>query len=244
MAKSKSGFTIVELLIVIVVIGILAAITIVAYSGIQERARIVSGLSFERQLVSKYSATATGFWSFDDCAGATASNAGSSSSVDAIIPSAPTWITDTPSKTGCALKLNGSTRIETQATLSATNYVKAAWVRMSTGTCSGSQNIVSQAAASGGVEAAFYMPSCKPAAGHNGLWNTVIAPQAINDGKWHHLAVIWENNILTLYVDGKSVSKADVSTLTNATNGTVSIGAHIGGNFMTGDIDNVLVATQ
>jgi prepilin-type N-terminal cleavage/methylation domain-containing protein len=34
-----SGFTIVELLIVIVVIGILAAITIVAYNGIQSRAR-------------------------------------------------------------------------------------------------------------------------------------------------------------------------------------------------------------
>lgn len=36
---SSSGFTIVELLIVIVVIGILAAITIVAYNGIQNRAQ-------------------------------------------------------------------------------------------------------------------------------------------------------------------------------------------------------------
>lgn len=36
--KKQHGFTIVELLIVIVVIGILAAITIVAYSGVQERA--------------------------------------------------------------------------------------------------------------------------------------------------------------------------------------------------------------
>jgi prepilin-type N-terminal cleavage/methylation domain-containing protein len=41
MSRSK-GFTIVELLIVIVVIGILAAITIVSYSGIQLRARVVS----------------------------------------------------------------------------------------------------------------------------------------------------------------------------------------------------------
>lgn len=36
--KLKHGFTIVELLIVIVVIGILAAITVVAYNGIQSRA--------------------------------------------------------------------------------------------------------------------------------------------------------------------------------------------------------------
>lgn len=36
--KSKSGFTIIELLIVIVVIAILATITVVAYTGIQTRA--------------------------------------------------------------------------------------------------------------------------------------------------------------------------------------------------------------
>lgn len=43
--KQQTGFTIVELLIVIVIIGILAAITIVAYNGIQQRARVASLMS-------------------------------------------------------------------------------------------------------------------------------------------------------------------------------------------------------
>ena len=50
--KAK-GFTIVELLIVIVVIGILAAITIVAYNGIQERAKVASVHSDLRTLSQK-----------------------------------------------------------------------------------------------------------------------------------------------------------------------------------------------
>lgn len=39
MRVKQTGFTIVELLIVIVVIGILAAITIVAFNGVQDRAK-------------------------------------------------------------------------------------------------------------------------------------------------------------------------------------------------------------
>jgi prepilin-type N-terminal cleavage/methylation domain-containing protein len=53
MKRSNTGFTIVELLIVIVVIGILAAITIVAYNGIQERARVSSVSSALSQAAKK-----------------------------------------------------------------------------------------------------------------------------------------------------------------------------------------------
>lgn len=53
--KQTDGFTIVELLVVIVVIGILASITIVSYSGIRERANYASlknGLSAINQSIS------------------------------------------------------------------------------------------------------------------------------------------------------------------------------------------------
>lgn len=58
-AAKQKGFTIVELLIVIVVIAILASITVVAYTGIQERTKniaIQSDISQVAKLVEAYAA--------------------------------------------------------------------------------------------------------------------------------------------------------------------------------------------
>jgi len=51
--KSSRGFTIVELLIVVVIIAILAAITIVAYNGIQGRAKASAAQSLASQVAKK-----------------------------------------------------------------------------------------------------------------------------------------------------------------------------------------------
>ena len=54
--QQSRGFTIVELLIVIVVIAILAAISIVAYNGIQQRARNTTNADSASQLKTKVEA--------------------------------------------------------------------------------------------------------------------------------------------------------------------------------------------
>ena len=56
--NKSSGFTIVELLIVIVIIGILAALVIISYNGIQARARDSSRLTAMRNVKSAVEAYA------------------------------------------------------------------------------------------------------------------------------------------------------------------------------------------
>jgi len=53
MKRLRNGFTIVELLIVIVVIGILSAISVVAYNGVQSRAQLSAASAQVNQLAKK-----------------------------------------------------------------------------------------------------------------------------------------------------------------------------------------------
>jgi prepilin-type N-terminal cleavage/methylation domain-containing protein len=78
--QARSGFTLVELLIVIVVIGILAAVTIVAYNGVANNARIAStkvDLENANKQLQSYKAGATANDSFPtsiDCSASPAAN--------------------------------------------------------------------------------------------------------------------------------------------------------------------------
>lgn len=72
MNGNKNGFTIVELLIVIVVIGILAAITLVAYNGIQQRSRntqVITGVEAYYKALRSYHAVNGSYPTTTGCLG-------------------------------------------------------------------------------------------------------------------------------------------------------------------------------
>lgn len=78
MKKTTSGFTIVELLIVIVVIAILAAITVVAYNGIQARAQDAQIRSIASQFAKSFNrwSVESGVTTYPGASGSTAYSGG------------------------------------------------------------------------------------------------------------------------------------------------------------------------
>lgn len=93
------GFTIVELLIVIVIIGILAAITLVAYSGMQQRGRDSARLSDLSGLAKALELYKTDNGSYPNCSGGTY-QPGTASSFNSVAtcltPLVPTYISRLP----------------------------------------------------------------------------------------------------------------------------------------------------
>ena len=249
MKKGGTGFTIVELLIVIVVIAILAAITVTAYNGIQERARMSVALSYSSQIArSPDILDAIAYYTFDQGSGTVVPDKTERANDGAIYAGGTaTYSTDTPSGTGRSFQFNGSTRITTAIPLKATYYLKAAWVKPT-----GCSNIIS---ASSGSSDAFYLPSCRVNAGHNGTWTQLMDTVALNDGKWHHLALEFTQTqtspsaigTLKLWRDGVLIASA---TNTNAPSPTTidtttpQVGAYGAGNFYTGLMDDIIIITR
>lgn len=244
MRKRQGGFTIVELLIVIVVIGILAAITIVAYNGIQERARLASAQAFATQLKRQYLQNAKGYWALDECSGTSVGSQDESLAHGTIVGTA-IWSTDTPSGSGCSLSLNGTTRVTTPATLSASYYLKAAWVKFAS--CTGNNNIISSPDI-GGTDAPLYAPSCRVRAGHHDgttlNYSRVMSPNTLVAGKWYHIAVEFDNGTYKLYEDGKVVATTSGHLPLTPIEAGLNIGAHRTSSNLTGLIDDVVVFTR
>lgn len=138
--KSKSGFTIVELLIVIVVIGILAAITIVAYNGVTARANTTSAQAAAGSALKKaeaYNAEEAGYPATPEALTGAASTevynlTGVTFSTSA---TAPTTVPSSSSELRFYTCTAGTQ-------VSYWNYTTSAWVNQSTGDCSGSPTYV------------------------------------------------------------------------------------------------------
>lgn len=65
----RSGFTLVELLVVISIIGLLSSVVVSSIASARNRARVANGQTYSAQLYRGFSADGGAFFSFDEASG-------------------------------------------------------------------------------------------------------------------------------------------------------------------------------
>lgn len=210
--KMQKGFTLIEVLVVVAIIGLLSSIVLVALNNSRENARIAGAKSFAAQVYRVAGDQIVGMWDFNECSG-TAVTDGSGNGNNGILVGAPTWVANTPSGTGCALDFNGAANyvdIPTSGSLNLTNnftvslwvYLKPSGVGSSVFMLKG-DDIVHGAAPSYGFNGNGFMYIAYNA------FNSPFGAQNNSDvNKWHNFVGVVDSSNRYLYIDGHLVSKS------------------------------------
>lgn len=101
----QRGFTLVEMLVVVAIIGVLAAVVLVSLSESRERARIAKGLQFEANIHHSLGAYAVGMWDLNEGSGTTATDYSDFKNNGVV--SGATYSSDTPSNKDYSLSFDG-----------------------------------------------------------------------------------------------------------------------------------------
>jgi prepilin-type N-terminal cleavage/methylation domain-containing protein len=208
--KFKKGFTLIELLVVVAIIGILSSVVLASLRIARDKASLGAGKQFSGQLQRVAGDMLVGKWNFNDCSGSGAIDSSGYGNNLIFGTGAPTWSTNTPWNTGCALDFNGGQYAYAtnppQLNLSG-DFTVAAWVYTRSNTSgvfvSKSNNTQNGSYLGYGVSGNGFI---------FGASNVANAPSSTQNGndlnKWHFITGVVSSGTRYLYVDGKLISSA------------------------------------
>jgi prepilin-type N-terminal cleavage/methylation domain-containing protein len=232
----RKGFTLMELLVVIAVIGLLSSIIFAITRGADEQGRIAKGLQFGQHLQNSLGSYAVGIWSFDEGSGSTANDISGWGNNGTLVNS-PTWrcaSTDTsytPSAQGCSLEFNGSSNYVNAGNGTSLNITSAvtmeAWIKKPDYSRtvdaiirkSGSYVLYFAGASDGepqGLQTYFW-----------GLANPRLGYSYTNfmNDRWYHVVGTYNGSVAKLYVNGAEVASENKTGNLTITSNNVAIGA-------------------
>jgi prepilin-type N-terminal cleavage/methylation domain-containing protein len=252
-----NGFTLVELLVVIAVVGLLGSIIFAVTRGAGEQGRIAKGMYFSQHLHNSLGSYAAGIWTLDEGTGTAANDISGWENNGTIYNG--TWRCATvdpnytPSGQGCSLQFNGTSSTVTvtdNSSLKPTNAITLeGWFKTSN-YAQTDQTIVMKWE---GYNFAYLWNGSLPY-----IWfelrgtdestraltsGDVIGNWPITNNTWFHIAETYDGTYMRVYVNGVLYQQKNVGTFTiKGTTSNLNIGSYnASSRWMNGLIDEVRI---
>jgi len=246
--KKQEGYTLVEILVVIAIIGILSSVTFVAFSSAREKSRMSTAKMFEvNKLVSARNYLISE-WKFEEGTGNIAYN--SSSDDNGVFVGSPSWSNETydtsTSKKSLYFPFGSYIKLNQILGIMDSNFSISMWIKtiVSTGQAYivyNAGNILGYRFGIGGGSLIFLIGN------DSSYVETNCTTKTVNDDKWHHVAISFdrENKKVTCFIDGKEEGYKDLNSgyYGGSTEYLTKIGSGYDNKYQ-GNLDNVRIFTS
>ncbi|MEA1929611.1 MAG: LamG-like jellyroll fold domain-containing protein [Patescibacteria group bacterium] len=207
--KSGAGFTLIEILVVISIIGLLASIIMASLGTARDKANIAAGLEFEANLYHTEGINAALMWDFDDSSTPLADRSGNNrhGTERGSIAFKP----NTPSGSGRAALLEGATYITSDAwrgeKISDKGFTISFWIKQSSGS-TGTATPVHIKTDNEGTRSFIYIEGSGNLCFRSGGSN--LCANAPKKDEWQHIAGLYRGDKSKLFVNGQLVGENTV----------------------------------
>lgn len=230
----SKGFTLVEILVVVAILGFLAALTVATVSSAREKARLAAAKSFAAALHRAHSAGMLAYWKLDEAgSNGTVISDFSGFANHGTVSGTLIQHSATACMVGTCLEFDGGsnyiTAPESIASTPATGVVLSVWVYPTADGGNNGARIVAKGTSGTDDYALVFRNNSGSEENivrfHIGGASALMSPEFIlRLNAWNHVASVYNGQTMKIYVDGKEVATQNYSTAITDNSNTIYIG--------------------